>query len=730
MVVKKKVGKGRLDKYYYLAKEQGYRARSAFKLVQLNSKYHFLENARVLVDLCAAPGGWLQVASKYMPLSRVIIGIDLDSIKPIPGVKTFVCDITTEKCRSELKKELKTWKVDVFLNDGAPNVGSAWCKDAYNQAELSLMALKLATEFLVEGGTFVTKIFRSKDYNSLLWVFGQLFKKVESTKPASSRNVSAEIFVVCSGFLNPKKIDPRLLDPKSVFSELDADASSKALNILKPEKHQRQRQGYEDGVTLLYRTATLAEFCSSEDPMTFLGTFNAITFEDAASKELLETEPKMSASMQLNLADLKVLGKGEFKQLLKWRLKMRKATEKNAATEKQPDEEESEPLTLEEQADEMAKASIKASKKVKRKKLDKKNKERIRMQMGMSIKGDVHEMADEIELFKLKNIPTNDIVDENAEIDLEESESELESKNESEEEFTDDEEAHLKQVEAILEEDYNTHKATTNKRQRPKYKKLDEQDSASESEEEEDVSENPLLVKDSTPISGASSWFNRSEFQSEDESDSDNDKNIPRPLRHAQKKAKNNESSKEENQKLLSTISAMTSALMLRDQGKEELIDESFNKYAFPNEQDLPSWFVEEEAKHSIPQKPISKEAVNLIKERMKSIASRPMKKAHEYNMRLKMRSQRKLDSLKRKASTIAESEEMTDKQKLTSITKMLSKTQEKRKLPTLVVGRGFNKGVKGRPRGVKGKYKMVDPRMKKELRVKKKLSQEKKKKA
>jgi AdoMet-dependent rRNA methyltransferase SPB1 len=106
------------------------------------------------------------------------------------------------------------------------------------------------------------------------------------------------------------------------------------------------------------------------------------------------------------------------------------------------------------------------------------------------------------------------------------------------------------------------------------------------------------------------------------------------------------------------------------------------------------------------------------------------MKKAHEYNMRLKMRSQRKLDSLKRKASTIAESEEMTDKQKLTSITKMLSKTQEKRKLPTLVVGRGFNKGVKGRPRGVKGKYKMVDPRMKKELRVKKKLSQEKKKKA
>ena len=85
------------------------------KLVQLNNKYHFLENARVLVDLCAAPGGWLQVASKYMPLSRVILGIDFDAIKPIPGVKTFVCYITTDKCRSELNKELKTWKIDVFF---------------------------------------------------------------------------------------------------------------------------------------------------------------------------------------------------------------------------------------------------------------------------------------------------------------------------------------------------------------------------------------------------------------------------------------------------------------------------------------------------------------------------------------------------------------------------------------------------------------------------------------
>jgi len=119
-----------------------------------------------------------------------IICVDLCPIKSIPGVTSIQWDITTQQCRTLLRKELSNQPWDVVLNDGWPNVGSAWIKDWYVQNELVLHWLKLWCDFLRPKGTFVTKVFRSKDYTSLLWVFQQLFSKVEQTKPSASRGVS------------------------------------------------------------------------------------------------------------------------------------------------------------------------------------------------------------------------------------------------------------------------------------------------------------------------------------------------------------------------------------------------------------------------------------------------------------------------------------------------------------------------------------------------------------
>ena len=252
--------------------------------MQLNRKYDFFSGARACMDLCAAPGGWLQVAAKYMPMSSLIVGVDLAPIKPIRGCTTFVDDITTQSCRAQLKRcTPEGVQYDVVIHDGAPNVGGNFAAESYTQAALTLDSLRLATEFLKEGGWFVTKVFRSTEYHALLYSMQQLFTKVESTKPVASRGTSAEIYVVCQGFLAPRKVDPRLLDPRHLFAEYEGP--KQAIDVLSHAKRPRNRSGYEDGVSALYKECPAETFILCDKPAELLGQYHTFLLDASVRRD-------------------------------------------------------------------------------------------------------------------------------------------------------------------------------------------------------------------------------------------------------------------------------------------------------------------------------------------------------------------------------------------------------------------------------------------------------------
>jgi AdoMet-dependent rRNA methyltransferase SPB1 len=179
------------------------------------------------------------------------------------------------------------------------------------------------------------------------------------------------------------------------------------------------------------------------------------------------------------------------------------------------------------------------------------------------------------------------------------------------------------------------------------------------------------------------------------------------------------------------TAEAMTLAHQLATGQKTtyDAIDDGFNKYAFRDRDGLPDWFLDDEGKHDKLQKPVTKAAAKAIQEKLRAYNARPIKKVREAKARKKFKAAQKLEKLKKKSDMLANDEGMTEKEKADSISRLLSKAAKK-KAPTparLVVARGVNRGIKGRPAGVKGRYRIVDPRMKKELRAQKRVAQRKK---
>lgn len=156
-----------------------------------------------------------------------------------------------------------------------------------------------------------------------------------------------------------------------------------------------------------------------------------------------------------------------------------------------------------------------------------------------------------------------------------------------------------------------------------------------------------------------------------------------------------------------------------------DLVDDGFNKYSFQDRDGLPEWFLDDEGKHSKPHRPITAAGAAAIKEKLRALNARPIKKVREAKDRKKFKAAQRLEKLRKKLSLVADEEGMTEKEKAQNIAKLMSKAAKKKpkQQVKVVVARGGNRGISGRPRGVKGKYKIVDARLKKDVRAEKRVA-------
>lgn len=203
----------RRDRYKKTAVQEGWRARSAYKILQIHEELGIFNNCTRVVDLCSAPGSWSQVAAKVIPESpnRKIISIDLREIKPIDGVTILRGDITSESTAMQVIDLMEGHKSDIVLADGAPDTIGRIEFDEYVQHGIVRASLCITTMLLKEGGTFVSKIFRTGSVFSLFRHFKYFFNDVILAKPRASRLSSVESFIVCRGFKIPEGYVPSLI---------------------------------------------------------------------------------------------------------------------------------------------------------------------------------------------------------------------------------------------------------------------------------------------------------------------------------------------------------------------------------------------------------------------------------------------------------------------------------------------------------------------------------------
>lgn len=193
------------DPYVKLAKQQGYRARSAYKLLELDQRFRLLKKSACVVDLGSSPGSWLQVLQQKIGKGGTIIGIDLLPTEPIPHTTIIQADFLTPSGLNQLAQSLNGQLLDGVLSDMAANTTGHQKTDQLRTAHLAEMAWQFAKTHLKPGGFFVTKIFQGGMPTALLTELKFHFQTIKHAKPKSSRTGSIEQYLVAKGFKPPSK---------------------------------------------------------------------------------------------------------------------------------------------------------------------------------------------------------------------------------------------------------------------------------------------------------------------------------------------------------------------------------------------------------------------------------------------------------------------------------------------------------------------------------------------
>ena len=196
------------DYYYQKAKVENYRSRATYKLSQTATKYHFIQRGNVVVDLGAAPGGWIQAARKIVGKRGFVLGVDLKPIAPFPQeyVRTIIGDMTETETLQQIIDFLPR-KADVVISDASPNISGIWEVDHARQIDLANQAMQFALKLLRPSGNFFVKVFEGNMLHGFIKTAEKHFEVVKLIKPKASRAKSSEMFLLAMKFKVPSRVE-------------------------------------------------------------------------------------------------------------------------------------------------------------------------------------------------------------------------------------------------------------------------------------------------------------------------------------------------------------------------------------------------------------------------------------------------------------------------------------------------------------------------------------------